>query len=194
VALLPSVDHGERPVRRTAVPLLIVDDVVDATLRDDLLGAAGGWRPSPVVRPDGHGQPSLVTDVDAKARLDRVLDGELAARVVAAVERRLLPEVVRGLAHTPRSFEAVKLVRYEAGRGWFTVHRDNTTPDAVHRRLAVTINLDDGYDGGDLTFPELGPDRYRPRPGAAIVFSCGLLHEVTSVRTGTRHALVTFLW
>jgi hypothetical protein len=194
LALLRPVVDGDRPVRRKAVPLLIVDDVVDAALRHDLLDAAGGWRPSPVVRPDAHGQPSLVTDLDAKARFDRVLEGELATQVVGAVERRLLPEVRRGFAHAPRSFEAVKLVRYEAGLGWFAVHRDNATPDAAHRRLAVTINLDDGYEGGDLTFPELGPDLYRPRPGAAIVFSCGLLHEVTPVRTGTRHALVTFLW
>ena len=67
-------------------------------------------------------------------------------------------------------------------------------PDAAHRRFAVTINLDADYEGGCLHFPEFGEDLYRPQPGSAIVFSCGLLHEVTPVTAGCRHALLTFLW
>ena len=50
------------------------------------------------------------------------------------------------------------------------------------------------YEGGDLRFPEWGTDLWRPAPGDAIVFSCGLLHEVTPVTAGTRHALITFLF
>jgi hypothetical protein len=181
-------------VRRRAAPLLVVDDVLDPETCADVLACATAWTPSPVVRPGPDGTPVLVPDPAVKQRLDDRLPPALAERVVRLIERRLLPEVARGLAHRPRSFEALKLVRYDAGAGWFAPHRDDATADVAHRRLAVTVNLDDGYEGGDLTFPELGPERYRPLPGAAIVFSCGLLHAVTPVRTGTRHALVTFLW
>lgn len=63
----------------------------------------------------------------------------------------------------------------------FRLHRDNVTPDARHRRFALTVKLDDDDDGGCLRFPEYDGDLHRPAPGGAIVFSGTLLHEVTKV-------------
>src|SRR5215218_7840664 len=45
--------------------------------------------------------------------------------------------------------------------------RDNLSPATAHRRFALTLNLNDGYQGGQLRFPEYGPELYRPAPGAA---------------------------
>ncbi len=181
----------------SAVPLLVVDGVLDPVLVAQLLGHAdgAGWFRSPMVRPDVADQPTLVADIAVKARHDhRLVDARLTALVQRAMVERLLPVVARSFAHTPRSHETFKLVRYDADDGWFTAHRDNVTPSAAHRRFAVTLNLDADYEGGDLRFPEFGEDLYRPQPGSAIVFSCGLLHEVTPVTAGSRHALLTFLW
>src|SRR5262249_4528951 len=72
--------------------------------------------------------------------------------------------------------------------GHFYRHRDNINAGAQHRRFAVTINLNKGYDGGDLIFPEFGRRRYRAPYGGAIVFSCGALHELTPVTCGNRYA------
>lgn len=180
-----------------AVPLLIVDGVLDPVLVAQLLGhvEGTGWFRSPMVRPNETGQPTLVADIEVKARHDhRLVDARLTSLVQRSMMERLLPVVACSFAHAPRSHENFKLVRYDADDGWFTAHRDNVTPDAAHRRFAVTINLDAYYEGGCLRFPEFGDDLYRPLPGAAIVFSCGLLHEVTPVTAGSRHALVTFLW
>jgi predicted 2-oxoglutarate/Fe(II)-dependent dioxygenase YbiX len=58
----------------------------------------------------------------------------------------------------------------------------------------VTINLNDDYDGGDLRFPEFGSRRYRGPVGAAVVFSCALLHEVTPMTRGVRYATLPFLY
>ena len=44
-----------------------------------------------------------------------------------------------------------------------------------------------------MTFPEFGPRSYKPRPGAAIVFSCSLLHRVAPVTQGNRYVFLTFL-
>ena len=63
----------------------------------------------------------------------------------------------------------------------------------LHRRFAVSINLNDDYDGGDLRFPEFGPRTYRPPPGGACVFSCSVLHEATSVTRGERFAFLPFM-
>ena len=189
--------NGDRHIVAAAVPLLVVDDVLDPALIVDLLSVADrdGWFRSPMIRPDVDGKPVLVADVDAKARHDhRLTDSDLTARVQKSLVTRLLPTVALAFGHAAQSHEAFKIVRYDSGDGWFGLHRDNVTPDAAHRRFAVTVNLDDGYEGGCLHFPELGPALYRPRPGAAIVFSCSLLHEVTPVTSGTRRALISFLW
>jgi predicted 2-oxoglutarate/Fe(II)-dependent dioxygenase YbiX len=58
----------------------------------------------------------------------------------------------------------------------------------------VTINLNDGFDGGELWFPEFGTRRYRPQLGGAVVFSCSLLHEATPVTRGLRYATLPFLY
>ena len=64
----------------------------------------------------------------------------------------------------------------------------------LHRRFAVTLNLNDGFEGGELWFQEFGPRRYRPPPGGAAVFSCSLLHEARPVTAGRhpRAAAVAF--
>lgn len=210
-ALIGRLPDAVVPVRRsTSTPLLIVPDVIDAELRSRLLVHADeiGWSPSPMLRQAGGSEARLGVD-DAKARFDvNVESTATTSELDSVLQRRLLPEVHRSLGHRITRHEQYKLVRYDAGAGWFEAHRDNTAIGTSHRVLAVTINLDDVmsgdgsgegsrgerlYVGGDLRFPELGADVWRPDPGDAIVFSCGLLHEVTPVTSGTRHALVTFL-
>ncbi len=85
--------------------------------------------------------------------------------------------------------------RYDAETGGhFSAHRDNTAPVVAHRRFAVTINLNEGYEGGDLRFPEFGSQTCRASPGDAIVFSCSLLHEVTPVTRNRRYAFISFFY
>jgi predicted 2-oxoglutarate/Fe(II)-dependent dioxygenase YbiX len=59
----------------------------------------------------------------------------------------------------------------------------------------VTINLNaEDYEGGDLCFPEFGPQTYRAPTGGAVVFSCSLLHEARPVVKGRRFAFLPFLY
>jgi predicted 2-oxoglutarate/Fe(II)-dependent dioxygenase YbiX len=78
---------------------------------------------------------------------------------------------------------------------WFKArsHRDNTTMGAAHRRFAVSINLNDDFDGGDLVFPEHGA-KLRLPVGGACVFSCSLPHAVLPVARGARYAFLPFLY
>jgi predicted 2-oxoglutarate/Fe(II)-dependent dioxygenase YbiX len=65
----------------------------------------------------------------------------------------------------------------------------------AHRRFAVSINLNtEEFEGGELRFPEFGDQRYRPVTGAAIAFSCSLLHEALHVTGGRRYVLMAFLF
>jgi predicted 2-oxoglutarate/Fe(II)-dependent dioxygenase YbiX len=91
--------------------------------------------------------------------------------------------------------EVFKLIRYDAGAGYFHAHRDNESRDTAHRRFAMTLNLNTGaYEGGALRFPEFGPDLYVPERGSAVIFSCSLLHEVTPVTEGSRYGLLGFFF
>ena len=97
-------------------------------------------------------------------------------------------------------FEASRLERlivacYDSDdRGCFGAHRDNTVRATAHRRFAVSINLNDDFDGGELLFPEFGSRRYRPSAGGALVFSCSLMHAVAPVVRGRRYACLPFVF
>lgn len=90
--------------------------------------------------------------------------------------------------------ETLRIGCYDADAGgYFRAHRDNTTPYTAHRRFALTLNLNTGdYEGGNLKFPEYGPEHYCPDVGGAVVFSCSLLHEAMDVTEGRRFAMFSF--
>jgi predicted 2-oxoglutarate/Fe(II)-dependent dioxygenase YbiX len=79
-------------------------------------------------------------------------------------------------------------------QGHFRAHRDNTTRGTAHRRFAVSINLNEDFDGGLIVFPEYGLRGYKPPLGGAVVFSCSLLHAVSTVTRGRRYAFLPFLY
>ena len=58
----------------------------------------------------------------------------------------------------------------------------------------MSINLNDDFDGGEVSFPEYGPRSFKPPPGGAVVFSCSLLHAVSQVTRGKRYAFLPFLY
>ena len=84
---------------------------------------------------------------------------------------------------------------YDPARGdYFRPHRDNLSPENADRIFALTFNLKtDDYTGGELVFPEYGPNKYRPANGGSVVFSCSLTHEALPASAGRRFALLIFL-
>lgn len=132
----------------------------------------------------------------SKRRLDVFLpdDHALLHKVTKSVTGRVGPEILKAFQFRIEIMEGVRIGCYDsAERGFFRAHRDNTTPATEHRRIAFSVNLNTGdYDGGGLRFPEYGPYVYCPDRGAAVVFSCSLLHEVMPVTKGRRFGLFSF--
>ena len=64
--------------------------------------------------------------------------------------------------------------------------------DTSEKQHTYLTGGDLAYDGGTLTFPEFGPDRYAPEAGGGAVFCCDLLHEALPVTRGRRFAIFTF--
>lgn len=155
----------------------------------------------------GGGESGFMRDVDGKTvgildgrhkrRKDAVIEDEaLQAQIRARISARLLPQIRKAFQFNPTRIERYIVACYdEADRGFFAPHRDNTTRGTAHRRFAVTINLNTGeYEGGELCFPEYGPQTYVAPAGGAVVFSCSLLHEARPVTKGVRYASLPFLY
>jgi predicted 2-oxoglutarate/Fe(II)-dependent dioxygenase YbiX len=143
-----------------------------------------------------QGRTQTVVNHLIKRRFDaEVEDHALLAELRSRIERRLFPMVRRAFNWTPTEIERYLVCRYgEAEQGFFSAHRDDVTAGTAHRKFAVSINLNEGFGGGDLRFPEFGRRLYRPPAGGAVVFCCSLLHEVTPVTRGERYAFVPFLF
>ena len=142
------------------------------------------------------GKTVAIKDKSHKQRRDYTIDDEnVIAATRARVRRRVAPEIRK-----VHQFEVTRMERYivccyDADEGaHFRAHRDNTTKGTAHRRFAVSINLNDEFDGGEVSFPEYGPRSFKPPPGGAVVFSCSLLHAVSRVTRGKRYAFLPFLY
>ena len=107
---------------------------------------------------------------------------------------RLGPELTKVFAFDrPFTFDAHVVLSYSAdGRHFFGAHRDNGAPTTADRAFAVSLNLNDDFDGGELVFPEYAGVRVSPPAGAAAVFSCSVLHQALPVTRGRRFVLTTF--
>lgn len=134
-------------------------------------------------------------DASKKRNQEHVVnDRGLLQEVTLYLIRRLGPELAKVFAyHLPYRFENFVILGYEVERqDFFGLHRDRYRPEHP-RRFAMSLNLNDDYEGGTLRFPEYSDQLYRPPIGGACIFSCSLLHEALPVTRGRRLAMTTFI-
>jgi predicted 2-oxoglutarate/Fe(II)-dependent dioxygenase YbiX len=182
---------------RHQAPVLFIRRVLDELQRDRLMRVAEreGDVETGVERSSG-GSRSEVLDAGYKRRRDHIVrDPDLLRDLSTVVGRRVMPELRKAFAFRATRFEGFKIACYDATTGgFFRPHRDNLAPSTAHRVFALTLNLNDAYEGGQLRFPEYGNQLYRPDAGTALVFSCAHLHEVRDVTAGRRFVLLSFLY
>ena len=196
LAVLASQPAAPPPLRlTTAAPVLLVPNVLPPELCDELVARWHGDHAEGVVGVIVDGRTVNKQVSTKKQSLDHdVTDPAMVKRLSNRLAATLPVEMNKAFYFDmPFYFDTLIVIGYEAGRGdYFRTHRDNMTPRSVNRRYAMSLNLNDDYDGGELRFPEYGPHLYRPAKGAAAVFSCSLLHEALPVTRGRRLVLTTF--
>jgi predicted 2-oxoglutarate/Fe(II)-dependent dioxygenase YbiX/peroxiredoxin len=209
VSVIPANDVGQhgaeldRVIARIttepqdlAAPILMISNVFEKELCELLvsLHQTQGGRSSGFMEDLGN-KTVETSDARYKKRRDVIVtDVELQARLRERVGRRLVPAILQCFQFHVTHLERYLIGCYDAAeRGFFTAHRDNVTRGTAHRRLAVTVHLNEDYDGGELVFPEFGSSSYRGQTGSAVVFSCSLMHEVLPVQRGRRYAYLPFL-
>lgn len=183
-------------VRQHAPVLLVRDALVGDLCRSVVQAWEWGETIETGVEASANGGRREVGDTQRKRRRDlTVTDADLLKALTDHIGRRVMPEISRAFAYQANRFEGFKIGCYDdASQGFFAPHRDNLSPATAHRRFALTLNLNDDYEGGELRFPEYGNRRFRPAPGEALVFSGSLLHEVLPVTRGRRFVLLSFLF
>ncbi|HET8748529.1 MAG TPA: 2OG-Fe(II) oxygenase [Ramlibacter sp.] len=192
---LPPVSHyGGLEMH---APVIIIPDVLESALCEDLVRRyeAAGGTPSGFMR-DVDGKTVALHDPGHKRRSDYTIEDDALRRLLQHRVRQKVVPVIRKV----HCFEANRMERYLVGcydaesGGHFAPHRDNTTRGTAHRRFALSVNLNDDFEGGELAFPEYGWRRYKVPAGGAIVFAGALLHTVSAVRRGRRYAFLPFLY
>jgi predicted 2-oxoglutarate/Fe(II)-dependent dioxygenase YbiX/peroxiredoxin len=183
-----------------SAPVLLLPRIFEPEFCRDLIALydrgevtdSGFMRTDPVT-----GMTVLQIDHRMKRRSDCLIEDEqMRQQIQVRLHRRLVPEIRKAFQFHATRIERYIVARYDAADGGhFQAHRDNTTKGTAHRRFAVTINLNaEDYEGGDLVFPEFGPQTWRAPTGGAVVFSCSLLHQAQAVTRGTRYCFLPFLY
>jgi len=200
-ALLELLARQPPPERFAGIalqaPILYLPRVFEPELCRRLVALydAQGGEPSGFMR-EIDGRTVGVSDLRHKSRRDIIIeDPTLIKELQVRISRRVIPEIAK-----VHQFHVTRMERYivscydAAEAGHFTAHRDNTTSGTAHRRFAVSINLNDDFEGGEVSFPEYGPRGFKAPVGGAVVFSCSLLHKVSKVTAGRRYAFLPFLY
>lgn len=195
VAALPA--PGRIAGMDVQAPIIVMERVFDRDLCKYLIDQyeTHGGQLSGFMR-DVDGKTHLVHDNNHKTRRDHIVTDEAdITRIQQTIRRRIVPEIQRIHQFHVTRMERYLVACYDAqDQAHFRPHRDNTTKGTAHRRFAVSINLSEDFDGGEISFPEYGMRSYKPTTGAAVIFSCSMLHAVSRVTRGKRYAFLPFLY
>ncbi len=131
-----------------------------------------------------HDRQDRVDQIIKDPAIVKLLDERLFGRVTPMMKKAFAFEVTRR--------EDLHIARYVGKRGGHEMgHRDNTSPATAYRRFALSMSLNEDYEGGGVVFKEFSPKPYRAPAGTAMVFSSSLLHEVQETTSGTRYNLIS---
>ena len=90
-------------------------------------------------------------------------------------------------------YESIQYTVYDPGSAGYSYHYDIGNTIQSQRKVSVTVNLNDDFEGGELQL-RVGaePVTVKPEKGKVVVFPSYMLHRVLPVKSGTRRSLV--LW
>ena len=198
VDLLKALPPRERfvgfPIQ---APILVLPNVFEPEFCQQLISLyeTHGGAESGFMR-EVDGKTVMTHDFGHKRRSDYVIaDEKIVEATRMRIRRRIVPEIQKAHQAVMTRMERYIVACYDSTNGGhFRAHRDNTTKGTAHRRFAVSINLNGDFEGGEVSFPEYGPQSFKPPPGGAVVFSCSILHAVSPMTAGRRFAFLPFLY
>jgi predicted 2-oxoglutarate/Fe(II)-dependent dioxygenase YbiX len=185
-------DGADQVIRTAAAPVLVLPRVFEREFCAQVirLWEKGDHKDSGVSSRYGN-----VGMLDLKRTEDYQVNEPMMQKAISdRLAYRIGPELVKVFAYDREfTFDAHVVLSYAAeARHFFGAHRDNGAPTTADRSFAVSLNLNDDFEGGELVFPEYSGVKVSPPLGGAAVFSCSVLHEALPVTRGRRFVLTTF--
>jgi hypothetical protein len=174
-------------------PILVLPNLFDHALCDKLVALYEDGRP----RDSGFMRDNVeIFDYSFKRRRDYFVEDEaIKAMVVKRISLCVIPEIRKLFFMSITRMERYLVGCYSADdEAHFNPHRDNGQAVTAHRRYALSIALNEDYEGGELMFPEYNQRPHKVPKGWCVVFPCAILHAVTRVTSGRRYAFLPFLY
>ena len=126
-----------------------------------------------------------------KDRLHVHPDAELEKELDHKISRSVLPELRKVFYFDAEYRELYKICSYDAETsGRFHPHRDTPAP-YQHRKYALSLFLNDDYEGGEFVLPEYGL-KVKPKANTAFIFPGISTHQVLPVTKGSRMTIISF--
>ena len=126
-----------------------------------------------------------------KDRLHVHPDAELEKELDHKISRSVLPELRKVFYFDAQYRELYKICSYDAETsGRFHPHRDTPAP-YQHRKYALSLFLNDDYEGGEFVLPEYGL-KVKPKANTAFIFPGISTHQVLPVTKGSRMTIISF--
>ena len=187
-----SDEGADQVIRTAAAPVLVLPRVFEREFCAQVirLWEKGDHKDSGVSSRYGN-----VGMQDLKRTEDYMVTEPMMQKAISdRLAYRIGPELVKVFAYDREfTFDAHVVLSYSAeGQHFFAAHRDNGAPTTADRSFAVSLNLNDDFEGGELVFPEYSGVKVSPPAGGAAVFSCSVLHAALPVTRGRRFVLTTF--
>lgn len=177
------MSFDERSVSGSPPPVLLIPDVISDDLATRLIAYL-----------DENADTAFRNSSDYKSRSHIHPDKALEVELDDKLSKSLLPEIEKVFYSRISHRETYKVCCYDAAeQGCFGKHRDTIDPH-LHRRYALTLVLNDDFEGGGISFPEYTDEVVEVPRNWAVVFPGSLYHQVHNIGVGRRYVLISFLF
>lgn len=169
--------------RQLPAPVITIPDAITQELAELLISELNA-------KPDSH---SLRND-NYKRRSHLQTNPQLSELIDKKLVKSVFPEIEKAFYSRITHRETYKICLYDGeNSGRFGKHRDTIDPYR-HRRYAMTLALNDDYEGGGICFPEYSTSVVPLEKYSAVIFPGSLFHEVKPIESGKRYVVISFFF
>lgn len=169
----------EKNILSKNIPYLIIENVLDKKLLNKVLDYYNNTSNKEIHNTCNKNRLHIYPDLE----LEKMIDNKLS--------RSLFPEIKKIFYFDVQYRELYKICSYNSEtNGRFAPHRDTPYPHQ-HRKFALSLILNDDYEGGELVLPEYYKS-LKPKANTAIVFPGICSHQVNPIISGSRKTIITF--
>ncbi len=147
----------------------------------------------------GEWLPATINTAQGRAVAEHVRNNDTAIvddeRLALRIYDRIVPAIPELMGKRPAGIKPRwRVYRYDVGQ-FFGLHGDQSYagPNGQRSLLTLIIYLNDGYQGGETDFPEIG-ERVHAEVGKALLFQHMVLHEGAAVTRGRKYVLRSDVW